>query len=161
MTDSLFDLVLDNFKKIFYPEEWLALDLRFSKAELFALVLVDKHGEITMSQLAAEMNAPMSTATGVIERLVKNKYMTRVKSESDRRIVAIKLTGEGKALSEQLKATIRHYTDLISKGLSEEEKRLLINIFFKVMDHLGKKTPDAGAGTNSEQTPPLTKIEIE
>ncbi|MGG6312311.1 MarR family winged helix-turn-helix transcriptional regulator [Paenibacillus macerans] len=161
MADSLFDLVLDNFKKIFYPEEWLALDMQFSKAELFALLLVEKHGDITMSQLASSMNVPMSTATGVIERLVKNGYIVRVKSESDRRIVTIRLTGKGTSLSEELKGTLRRFTDLIVQGLSEEEQRLLVHIFLKVLDNLGKKASESAMDNEGQTAGSLTKIEIE
>ncbi|MCK8485929.1 MarR family transcriptional regulator [Paenibacillus sp. MBLB2552] len=162
MADSLFDLVLDNFKKIFYPEEWLALDMQFSKAELFALLLVDKHGDITMSQLASSMNVPMSTATGVIERLVKNGYIVRVKSETDRRIVTIRLTGKGTSLSEELKDTLRRLTDLLVQGLSEEEQRLLVQIFLKVLDNLSRTASKPASDHESEAAAnPLTKIEIE
>lgn len=162
MADSLFDLVLDNFKKIFYPEEWFALDMQFSKAELFALLLVDKHGDITMSQLASSMNVPMSTATGVIERLVKNGYIVRVKSDTDRRIVTIRLTGKGTSLSEELKGTLRRFTDLLVQGLSEEEQRLLVQIFLKVLDNLSKTASEPASDHESEAAAnPLTKIEIE
>ncbi|MBW4838479.1 MAG: MarR family transcriptional regulator [Paenibacillaceae bacterium] len=136
--------------------------MQFSKAELFALLLVDKHGDITMSQLASSMNVPMSTATGVIERLVKNGYIVRVKSETDRRIVTIRLTGKGTSLSEELKDTLRRLTDLLVQGLSEEEQRLLVQIFLKVLDNLSRTASKPASDHESEAAAnPLTKIEIE
>jgi DNA-binding MarR family transcriptional regulator len=126
--EDLFELVFDNLKRIVFPEEWLALDIEMSKQELFSIMIVDRLGEITMSQLSDQMNFPMSTATGIIDRLVKKGYVHRGKSESDRRIVAITLTDKGRAFTQSLRTTISDYIKKAYDSLNEEERQYLQDV---------------------------------
>lgn len=64
--DALLDLFIDNLRKFFYPEEWIKIDLTLSKTELLALLIVDRHGEIIMSQIADYVRVPLCTATGIV-----------------------------------------------------------------------------------------------
>ena len=137
--DEMLDLIFNNLKSLFYPEEWLDLDLSFSKSELFALLLVDRHGEIIMSQVADFIKVPMSTATGIAERLVKKGYLKRERSESDRRIVVVKLTEKGKDLIGELKNTASEYLRLINESLTDEERQVLMKAFLKIVQIVEKK----------------------
>ncbi|MEL7567418.1 MAG: MarR family transcriptional regulator [Dehalobacterium sp.] len=137
--DEMLDLIFNNLKSLFYPEEWLDLDLSFSKSELFAMLLVDRYGEIIMSQVADFINVPMSTATGIAERLVKKGYLKRERSESDRRIVVVKLTEKGKDLISELKNTASEYLRLINESLTAEERQVLMKVFLKIVQIVEKK----------------------
>lgn len=157
--NDIFDVVMDTLRKVLYPEEWIKLDLTLSKSEILALMQVDRNGEIIMSQIADYINIPMSTATGLIERLVKKDYIERLRSETDRRIVTIRLTEEGKKLTGYLKDTLKGYIQLIYDSLTDEERNLLFKIFGRVTDILtnkGKKK-DESHNEGSE----IKKIEIE
>ncbi|HEX3048497.1 MAG TPA: MarR family transcriptional regulator [Bacillota bacterium] len=156
--ENIVDLVFNNLKKILYPQEWISLDLEFSKSELFTMLLVDKQGEIIMSNIADYINVSMSTANGIVERLVKNGYLIRERSDSDRRIVAVRLTDKGKKLIDDVKSTIFEYIKLIYDALDEKERTLLFKIFTKVTAILERRTrenPVAGAPNQ------LKKITIE
>jgi len=156
--NEYFDLLLTHFKQIFYPEEWLALDFAFSKSEIFALLIVERHGEITMSQVADYLNIPMSTATGIANRLVKNGYLERERSESDRRIVTLRLAGKGKEVVDRIKGMVVEYVQLIDDALTVEERELLYRIFLRVVDKLGTKRHEE-VGKNKASA--VKKIEIE
>ncbi|MCX7922853.1 MAG: MarR family transcriptional regulator [Clostridia bacterium] len=156
---ALTDLFFDNIKKLFYPEEWITLDLTLSKSEIFTMLLTDRHGEVIMSQLAEHIGVPMSTATGVVERLVKAGYIKRERSESDRRIVVIKLTDNGQELVDKLKSNIYEYLQLIYDALTEEERQLLGKIFFKVFDILNERM--IGKTNESDEKKQIRKIEID
>lgn len=157
--NELFDTLFDSFRKLLYPEEWISIDLYLSKSELLTLLQVDRNGEIIMSQIADYINIPMSTATGLVERLVKKGYIERARSESDRRIVTIRLSSEGKKLADGLKQTIAGYIKLVYDALTEDEKKLLFGIFTKITDIISNKvdSPD----TVKEGGLQLKKIEIE
>lgn len=68
---TFLDLLLDNAKKLFYPEEWVSLDLTLSKTEVFCLLWMERNTDITMTKIADLLDIPMSTTTGVVNRLVK------------------------------------------------------------------------------------------
>jgi len=157
--ERLYDLFLENIKKLLYPQDWVDLDLSFSKSELLALLFVDRYEEIIMSRVAEYINVSMSTATGIVERLVKKGYLQRKRSEADRRIVVVKLTDNGESLINEIKEVIFYYLRVITESLSEEEKELLGRIFIKIIETLNKVTRDEQE-TKSEETG-IKKIEIE
>ena len=155
--NELYDIAMDTLKKLLYPEEWIAVDLSLSKTELLTLLQVDRNGEIIMSQIADYINIPMSTATGMVERLVKKGYIERIRNDSDRRIVAIRLTEAGRALAEDIKTRIMNILKLLLENLTDEEETLLLHIFTKVTDLFSGSKPvesDETGGT-------VKKIEIE
>ncbi|WP_052090727.1 MarR family transcriptional regulator [Desulfosporosinus sp. HMP52] len=157
--EKILDFVLDNLKKVFFPEEWIRLDLSVSKTELLAMLIVDRYGEVIMSQISDYLNAPLSTTTGLVNRLVKNGYLQRERSEEDRRIVTIQLTDKGKTMMRELKATIESYLERFNALLSAEERQLLFKIIMKIVNELSRKDPDAE--NHEKQDHFLRKIPIE
>ncbi|HEX9060708.1 MAG TPA: MarR family transcriptional regulator [Clostridia bacterium] len=157
--EDLLQLFFDNLKRIVFPEEWLAVDIEMSKQELFTIIMLDRLGEITMSQLSEQLNFPMSTATGVIDRLVKKGYIERGKSESDRRIVAVSLTEKGRIFTQQLSSIISSYIKRAYDSLDEEERQYLFRIFSKISAAF-QKNNDGCEKENINQNQ-VRKIEIE
>jgi DNA-binding MarR family transcriptional regulator len=155
--NEIYDTVFDTFKKLLYPEEWIDIDQTLSKSELFTLLQVDRNGEIIMSQIADYINISMSTATGIVERLVKKGLIERNRNDSDRRIVTIKLTAEGKILAENIKSKIFGMAKLVLDCLSDEEQELLFSIFTKVTNVFSSMNP-AEVGDKGSV---MKKIQIE
>ncbi len=154
---KLLDFFLDHLKEILYPEEWIDLDLELSKSQILAMLIVDRHGEVIMSEIADYLNIPLSTATGIINRLVNKGYLLRERNESDRRIVSIQLTEAGQALVAGIKVTINEYVERIDRLLTEEEREMLMRVFIKVIEALNReKEPDIKQPETS-----VKKIEIE
>lgn len=158
--DTLFDFLLDNIKTLFYPEEWIQLDLTLSKSELISILMIDRYGEITMSEVSAHILVPMSTATGIMDRLVKKGLAKRVRSESDRRTVVIRLTDQGQELIREFKNKLDLYLGKINNVLSEEEKSAAIHIFTKVVKAIGDQT-DRSENEKDSDSGTMKKIEID
>jgi DNA-binding MarR family transcriptional regulator len=150
--EDFLETLLDNAKKLFYPEEWVTIDLSLSKTEVFCLLWMSRNNEVIMSQIADMLDIPMSTATGVVNRLVKKGYLERYRSEADRRIVVIRLTEEGQKLVDEVKATASKYFQLFTEALTEEEKAVLLQIMRKMLNHLGKEE------TNEKEAPSAAGI---
>ncbi len=157
--DSIVDLFIENIKKLYFPEEWINLDLKFSKFEIFTMLFLDKKKEVTMTELVEYINSPMSTATGIGDRLVKNGYVKRDRSETDRRIVMLRLTEEGEQLVKGLKEMIAGYINLIADELTEEEKEFMTRIILKIMSTLQNKLNAGQFADKNEEV--LKKINIE
>lgn len=158
-TDNIVDIILENVKKLFFPEDWLELDLKFSKTELFTMLYLHKRKEATMTELVEYINSPMSTATGIVDRLVRSGYVSRGRSEADRRIVVLSLTGEGSELMGRLKGMVRDYINMAIEDLADEDKEHLINIAFKIIKNLQKKLDSGAPGEKTGSA--VKKIEIE
>jgi DNA-binding MarR family transcriptional regulator len=157
--DDIVDLLIENVKKLFFPEEWIKLDLKFSKSEIFTMLFIDKRKEITMTELVEYINTPMSTATGIVDRLVKGGYIERGRSETDRRIVILRLTEKGSKLIKSLKDLISKYVNIVLEDLSEEEKQFMIHIVFKVINKLQSEFNTIKPDNQNKEN--LKKIDIE
>lgn len=75
--DELYEYVLDNIQKVVFPEELIRLKLSLSAFELLALMMSEKYQAVTMGSLAQGLSVPMSTATGIVNRLVKKGLLAR------------------------------------------------------------------------------------
>lgn len=71
--------------------------------------LVD-HGPCQVSEVANHLSVTLSAATGLVDRLVKAKLVTRDRDQKDRRVVWVKVTPEGeqavKASEERRRAAL-------------------------------------------------------
>lgn len=157
--DNIVDLLIDNIKKFFFPNEWINLDLKFSKTEIFTMLLLDRNKEVTMTELIEYINSPMSTATGIVDRLVKSGYINRDRSETDRRIVVLHLTEAGSSLVKDFKNLISKYLKIILDDLTEDEKQFLLNIVLKIMNKLQTEMLNSTHDDNDKATIKSIKIE--
>lgn len=131
--DELYEFILDNIQKVIFPEELIKLKLSLSVFELLALMLSDKYQTVSMSCLAQGMTVPMSTATGVVDRLVKKGLLERGRSEEDRRVVTVFLTESGKDMIEDLKRHLYSPLDKVRGMLSAEEFETALELVRKVI----------------------------
>jgi DNA-binding MarR family transcriptional regulator len=119
--DELYEYILDNIQKVVFPEELIRLKLSLSVFELLALMMSEKYQAVTMSSLAQGMSVPMSTATGIVDRLVKKGLLERGRSEEDRRVVTVSLSESGKEVIEDLKGHLYSNLDRVRAILTAEE----------------------------------------
>ncbi|MHB1042132.1 MAG: MarR family winged helix-turn-helix transcriptional regulator [Eubacteriales bacterium] len=154
---EMYEFFLDNIQKIVIPEELIKIELLLSRFELLALLLAEKHQTVTMSNLAQGMSVPMSTATGIVDRLVKKGLLERGRSEEDRRVVIVSLTSCGKALVQDLK---KHFLDLLDRVrslITEEEFEMALQLIRKVM--LGFQKSEDGSDNKPGQQRRSIKVE--
>ena len=122
--DMIFKFV-DEFKILFFPEQWANVFLECSKNEILALLIIYRKQSVNMTEVAEYINAPLNTATGVINRLERKKLIQRMRDSEDKRIVKISLTEEGISyFNEEKKLIIRYFEALASRLTSEEEKAI-------------------------------------
>ena len=124
---------IDEFKVLFFPEQWSDIFLDFSKNEILALLFLYRKKSANMTEIAEYIIAPLNTATGVIARLEKKLMVERIRSEEDRRIVLITLTEVASIVIEKEKATITKYLIEIYTRLTEEEISSALSIYKKVL----------------------------
>ena len=151
--------MLNSLKKLFFPEEWFNFDLKFSKTEIFSLLLIEKKKEIIMTELAEYIHSPLSTATGIINRLVKNGYIIRERSEQDRRIVVLKLSEKGIEEIKRLRELIAEYMNKVADKLTQEETQFLTQIAGKILNILREEF--VAQPNNKQDENAVRKIEIE
>lgn len=135
---DIYNFMLDNIQRIIIPEEINAIGLSISRLELLSLLLIARLDAMTMSNLAQSMAVPMSTATGIADRLVKKGLLKRGGSEEDRRVVTVSLTDKGHAFVDDLQEHFRDFLGRVRGVLNEEEFQQAMNLLKKVIIGLQK-----------------------
>ncbi|MFZ5824335.1 MAG: MarR family winged helix-turn-helix transcriptional regulator [Bacillota bacterium] len=135
--------------------ELLSLEQEIPKTDLLALLMLYRRGEATMSELAADLNVPLSTATGIGARLTRRKLIERERSAEDRRVIVNRLTGEGRELAVKVQGHIDTILQRITSVLTPDEVATLMTLVQKVLQALGEEP----APTEAEEKAPPREYE--
>jgi DNA-binding MarR family transcriptional regulator len=73
-------------------------DAGLSPSQLSALVAIERHGSMTLGELAAHEGVAPPTVTGVVARLEADGNVERGADPADRRVVRVVATDQGKEL---------------------------------------------------------------
>ena len=104
------------------------IPLDFSLLRLFL-----ERKEWTTTQLAEALPVNVSRISRVVTKMVGMGLMRRRRRRSDRRVVMLALTEEGKALTLELHRSVQAYDARLSEGVSEEEQAVFASVLSKVM----------------------------
>ena len=100
-------------------------------------VLLSQNQEpVTMSELSSTLNVPMSTATRIVDGLVKNDMAERVNDTSDRRIVRVGMSKNGRELYEMGMTYNKQRITRLLKDFTADEQTQLLNLMNKLFEAL-------------------------
>ena len=128
---ALFDeLFFANLQKKHPTEE---MEGELPAREMRAVVVLSNRGLCIMSDFASAIGVPMSTATHMIEKLVKKGLVVRVRSEKDRRVVHVELSNEGRKREHHfLQNRVAMGRDMLAP-LSRGERELFLEMLVKMV----------------------------
>ncbi|NMC08026.1 MAG: MarR family transcriptional regulator [Candidatus Lokiarchaeota archaeon] len=105
-----------------------------------AIVLIlGREGAIRMSDVAKRLHFSPSSATIIIDKMVRKGLVKRVSQENDRRIINIILDKEGQAAFKRLNSELVNSLDKILSPLSADERSRFIELFRKIARGLKKE----------------------
>jgi DNA-binding MarR family transcriptional regulator len=93
--------------------------------QLRALVLVRGKGPMRLSELAAELDIDTSTATRMVDRLVRKGLLTRKVEEADRRALRLTLSPSGRGLLRRMTEYRRREIRKILQAMDGEDRERL------------------------------------
>lgn len=126
--------VFENFYKLFYESEDLALKRGIKCLTHTELHIIEAIGDesITMNELSDRLAITMGTATVAITKLEDKGFVTRVRSDSDRRKVYVSLSKKGmEALNYH-----NNYHKMIVSNITENIDTADLKHFLKVFEQL-------------------------
>lgn len=103
-------------------------------ASLWAMAEINYHQQLTVTQLAQSMSIHQSTASNLIEKLEKDGYIQRLRSEVDKRVVLLSLSHSGKVLLNSAPMPHRGMLPDALSQLSEQQLLALISLLTEVVD---------------------------
>ena len=101
--------------------------------QIHYLKLIDANANLTCSQLSEILGITKPSVTEIVNKLIKNGCINRVRSMEDGRIYYIDLTEKGKSIARSRSLSEGKITERILTRLSPEEIETLISLIRKVV----------------------------
>lgn len=118
-----------------------------SPSQFFLLRILEQAGACTVSDLAQRLDMTVAGATGLIDRLVKAKLVTRHRGEEDRRVVRVALSPEG---ARQAAAACRQRREVMAEffgALEPGEVAQLVTLYEKLI----RAIPEPGSDCKAKE----------
>lgn len=96
------------------------------------LAIIREHGTITQKDLVSRLDMRPQSASEMIRKLEKKEYITREKSEEDKRVMNIHLTVRGKIAAQQSD----DFQPVVLEALTLEEKEQFDHIMTKLINEI-------------------------
>ena len=127
--NTINDVLVNLFNEILKLEEEAIITDEFkdiTNNDMHIIETVGLSGENTMSVVAKKLGITAGSLTTSVNSLVNKKYVTRQRSDEDRRVVFLKLTDKGKRAYEHHREYHSQMTEAVISRLDEEEVPVLI-----------------------------------
>jgi len=105
--------------KLSVPSEWLTSDM--TVAQLRVLLILHADGPSQMSFIASSLGIAVSTATGIVDNLVRKGLVTRGADPEDRRLVICMLSPQGQETINRMWILGQSQMKRLLQGLSVEQ----------------------------------------
>lgn len=109
-----------------------------AKQEIFMLKLLGESGKTNMTDLAHRASVALSTVTGIVDKLVEKGFVTRERTEEDRRLVFVELTQKGRRAFQQDLEVRREMGMQRLSELDEGEQEELVRLLGKMAGKIGR-----------------------
>ena len=99
------------------------------------------------AELSARTLLPAPSLVGIIDRLEKRGLVARMRSASDRRVVHVMATAEGRSLGEEVIPYVDDINQRIQDSVTKREWNTMQATLEKIANHMNETTPDLQAQT--------------
>lgn len=106
--------VLRSFKKIQYKK------FGYTNLQIESMILLLEDKKLNMNDISEKLDLNRSTATKIMDTLLKEGYIIREKDKNDGRILNVSLTERGKELATDFKNQIKDYYGRLIEGLDKQ-----------------------------------------
>ena len=116
------------------------VNTKLSDADIMVLLCVafcDMNQKVKLTDVAKTLKVTLPAVTHKVNDLVKKQYIEKVQSESDLRVVYIKLTEAGKSYVESIRDDYYKPIEQLTKHIGEEDTKNLLRILNKISE-MGK-----------------------
>ena len=100
--------------------------------EVSILMHLGQRGTCKMREISSALNLALSTATSVVDRMVKARIAKRERTDNDRRVVLVSLTQKGKELTALMQEEAIRLYGIMLRRLTDAEQSTLVELFKKM-----------------------------
>ncbi|MCI8496831.1 MAG: MarR family transcriptional regulator [Clostridiales bacterium] len=149
--NELFTTVFNDILKIEEASLRTSLNQKISVTEIHTLDAISASASGTMSEVAAALRITISTLTVSVNRLEKKQLVQRRRGVSDRRVVYVSLSQEGRRLVEAHRRFHRRMIQSVAQNLNDEDLRLTLQAIGRLKDFFHREAKKLDTLTPSQQ----------
>ena len=112
-----------------------AKGIRVTIAQAGILFLLEEMDDRSMSDLSTALEMDNSTLSGLVDRLVTNKFVTRRTGNRDRRRQHVRLTGPGREEAAAARPVIQGINKEIKDHFTSEEMGIFLKVLYALIHH--------------------------
>lgn len=112
-------------------------------SDLSVIAFVGAYPGCIMGDVANELSSPLSTATTVVDRLVRKGLIERRRNEENRRTVQLQLTPLGQQLQDRITTTKRASCEAILESLKSCDRNIYIELMEQIAENAQSLRRDA------------------
>ncbi|MBF0489946.1 MAG: TolC family protein [Candidatus Omnitrophica bacterium] len=113
---------------------------KISLPQFWALEFLSRKGPTLMNEIASFLNVSRPAATGIIDKLIVEKLVSRHVGEDDRRSVKVEITLKGKKIVSSIWQQKRHGLEKVFSKISNQDRRQHLEILERVVKALSSET---------------------
>jgi DNA-binding MarR family transcriptional regulator len=111
-------------------------DLNISQAEYNLFLGICHCGSLNIRDLSDEIGLSSSRLSRIIDKAVKNEYLTRATDSNDRRVLHLELTEKGQKIKSKIENYRQECENRLNRNLSADEVEYIKTNFAKVLSIL-------------------------
>jgi DNA-binding MarR family transcriptional regulator len=115
---------VDRYRRGTTLDAWMNLP-PITVPQIKSLFFISNQGSTSLGKLASALGVTPANVTGIVDRLVEHKLITRVENTQDRRMLIVRTTEKGEELVANLRERKKSY---LSKALSDLNSDELTNL---------------------------------
>jgi DNA-binding MarR family transcriptional regulator len=133
--------IVDDIRRIFHvltaQSKKVELETGLTGPQLWVIKILEENSPFKVSDLARRMYLHPATMVGLLDRLEVKGLVQRTRSETDRRVVNIDLTEQGRALVRKSPEVVQRLLINGLVGISEQKLRTISDGLGQVVKILG------------------------
>ena len=118
-------------------------EFHITAPQLICLYSLENHGNMTLSDLAKDVNLGTSTVNGIVDRLEEKQCLTRTRSSEDRRKVVLAITESGREVTRQAPMLLQDRLSASLRKLPELEQATITLSLERVVELMEAEYLDA------------------
>ena len=124
-------------------------ELNITGSQGYTLLAIPDRETISMNDLSLKMKLASSTMTRLVDQLVQKGLVDRQPDVEDRRVVRVRLTGQGARAKQQLQETLQGFFTSVLEDLPEAEREPVVQNLEKLNQAI-RNTLNACCGQDLE-----------
>ena len=110
-----------------------------NEKELHIIDYIGQNKNVKMSDIADNIDAPMSTITNIVDKLIERKYLSREHCAEDRRVINVMLAENGKTAFKTVSSKKESIAEKTLSQFSEQEQATFIEHMNILASSIGLK----------------------